>query len=78
MAYVFGRTSGDAQTYLRPRYAEDSVDPFTSEEEIIDYLSSIYEDPFKIQNARLNYKALNIKITETFSAFQTRFLHLAG
>src|SRR6266705_2691872 len=56
MAYVFGRTGGDAQTHLRPRYAEESADPFTSEEEMIDHLSSIYEDPFKVQNARLDYK----------------------
>jgi hypothetical protein len=78
MAYVFGRTGGDAQTHLRPRYAQDSADPFLSEEEMIDHLSSIYEDPFKVQNARLDYKGLNMKTIETFSAFQTRFLHLAG
>jgi len=78
MAYVFGRTGGDAQTHLRPRYAQDSADPFLSGDEMIDHLSSIYEDPFKVQNARLDYKALNMKTTETFSAFQTRFLHLAG
>jgi len=44
-------------------------DPFLSKEEMVDYLSSIYKDPFKTQNACLNYKALNIKITETFLAF---------
>ena len=48
MAYVFSRTGGDAQTYLRPRYALDLVEPFLSKEEIINYLSSIYKDPFKI------------------------------
>lgn len=48
MAYVFGRTGGDAQTHLRPRYAQDSADLFLSEGEIIDYLSSIYKDPFKV------------------------------
>jgi hypothetical protein len=48
MAYVFGRTGGDAQTYLRPWYTQDLVDPFILEEEIIIYLSSIYKDPFKV------------------------------
>ena len=48
MAYIFGRTGGDAQTYLRPRYAADLVDPFVLEKEIINYLSSIYKDPFKV------------------------------
>ena len=31
-----------------------------------------------MQNARLSYKSLNMKTMETFSAFQTRFLYLAG
>ena len=48
MAYVFGRTGRDAQTYLRPRYAVDLANPFISKEEIINYLSSIYKDPFKV------------------------------
>src|SRR6266705_1069696 len=78
MAYVFSRTSGDAQTYLHPQYAQDLADPFISEEEIINYLSSIFEDPFKVQNTCLNYKALNIKTTKTFSTFHTHFLYLAS
>ena len=69
MAYVFGRTNKDTQMHLRLYYTEESVDPFTSKEEIINYLSSIYKDPFKVQNAYLDYKSLNIKIIETFLAF---------
>ena len=78
MAYVFGHTGGDAQTHLCPQYATDSADPFISEKEMINHLSFIYEDPFKVQNACLNYKNLNMKTTETFLAFQTCFLHLAS
>ena len=78
MAYVFGCTGGDAQTHLRLRYTEDFANPFISKEKIMEHLSFIYKNPFKIQNARLGYKSLNMKTTETFSAFQTRFLHLAG
>ena len=48
MAYIFGYTSKDAQTHLRPRYIEELAEPFTSKEEIIIYLSSIYKDPFKV------------------------------
>ena len=48
MAYVFGRTGGNTQTHLRPQYTEESAEPFTSKEEIINYLSSIYKDPFKV------------------------------
>ena len=77
MAYIFSHISRDAQTHLRPRYIKESADPFTSKEEIINHLSSIYKDPFKVQNARLNYKVLNMKTIETFSTFQTYFLYLA-
>jgi len=69
MAYIFGRTNGDAQIYLRPQYAKDLIDLFIFKKELINYLSSIYKDPFKVQNAYLNYKGLNIKIKETFLAF---------
>jgi len=48
MAYVFGHTGGDTQTYLRPQYAQDLADPFLFREKIINYLSSIYKDPFKV------------------------------
>jgi hypothetical protein len=44
---------------------------------MINYLASIYKDPHKVQNARLEYKGLMIKPLETFADFHTRFLHLA-
>ena len=77
-AYVFSRTGSDAQTHLRPRYAEDSVNLFELATDMIQHLASIYEDPFKVQNARLDYKALMMKPSEMFTDFQTKFLHLAG
>ena len=55
--------------YLHLQYTKDFTDPFISKEEIMEHLSSIYKDLFKIQNARLGYKSLNIKIIETFLAF---------
>jgi hypothetical protein len=47
MTYVFGRTGGDAKTHLQPRFDEESLDPFTSAEDMISYLATIYQDPFK-------------------------------
>ena len=78
MTYIFNRTGGDAQQHLNPRYDEESAEPFLSGKEMIDYLASIMEDPYKVQNARLDYKGLMMKSTETFADFHTRFLHLAG
>jgi hypothetical protein len=55
--------------HLCPQYTEDFTNPFIFKEEIMEYLSFIYKDPFKVQNAHLGYKSLNIKIMETFLAF---------
>ena len=78
MAYIFNRTKGDAQEHLKPRYKPGAEDPFLTGQEMIDYLASIYEDPYEVQNARFEYKSLMMKPTETFASFHTRFLHLAG
>jgi len=48
MAYIFGRTSRDAQIHLCLQYTADLINPFVLKEEIINYLSSIYKDPFKV------------------------------
>jgi hypothetical protein len=55
MAYVYGCMGGDAQKHLNPRYNEESADPFTSDAEMIDHLTDIYEDRYRVQNARLEY-----------------------
>jgi hypothetical protein len=34
--------------HLYLRYTQDLVEPFLSKEEIINYLSSIYKDPFRV------------------------------
>jgi hypothetical protein len=77
-AYVFSRTGGDAQNHLLPRYEDGSTDPFLTSQSMIDFLVSIYEDPFKVQNARRDYRKLMMRSAETFTDFYTRFLHLAG
>ena len=45
---------------------------------MIQHLADIYEDPFRMQNARRDYRRLNMRANETFPDFYTRFLHLAG
>jgi hypothetical protein len=42
------------------------------------HLASIYEDPFRVRNARRDYRKLMMRSTETFTDFYTRFLHLAS
>jgi hypothetical protein len=78
-AYIFGRTEGDAQTHLQPRYDDDNtVDPYLTAQDMIEHLATIYDDPYKTQNARSEYRSLSMKPSQTFTEFYTRFLHLAG
>ena len=45
---------------------------------MINCLALVYKDWYKVQNARLDYKSLTMRTTETFAEFNTCFLHLAG
>jgi hypothetical protein len=78
MLYLFNRTSGDAQKHLQPRYDEDSQTRFVSAREMLDYLASIYVNPNAVRDARHDYNSLTMKPSQSFSEFQTQFLHLAG
>jgi hypothetical protein len=45
---------------------------------MINYLAEILQNPFESQDARIDFRKLNMKEDETFAEFYTRFLHLAG
>jgi hypothetical protein len=45
---------------------------------MIDYLAEILQNPFESQDARIDFRKLNMKEDETFAEFYTHFLHLAG
>jgi len=78
IAYVFSRTSSNAQKHLNPRMGEGATDPFQTPTSMVIYLSEIYEDPFCVQNARREYQRLTMKSYKAFTDFYTQFLHLAG
>lgn len=77
MIYLFGRTTGDAQKALQTRYGT-AKNPFQTSQDMIKHLSDIYLDPYKVENARQDYRRLNMKPAQTFTEFYTRFLQLAG
>jgi hypothetical protein len=78
MFYLFNRTSGDAQKHLQPRYDEDAQTRFVSAREMLEYLASIYVNPNAVRDARHEYNSLTMKPSQSFSEFQTQFLHLAS
>jgi hypothetical protein len=77
IVFLFGRTAGDVQAHLQPRY-NDNEGCFLTAQDMIDHLASIYVDPHKTSNARLEFRKLNMRPANAFSEFYTKFLHLAG
>jgi hypothetical protein len=42
------------------------------------YLAEIFENPFEAQDARIEFRKLSMKESESFSDFYTQFLHLSS
>ena len=69
MYYIFNRTTGMAQSYLFPRYKEDSVNPFLSWQEMISFLADQFSNPYKAREAAHEYYKLMIKLSQTYVKF---------
>ena len=78
MAYVQLQVDGEASEHIQPRLQDDAADPYTTAEDILSHLQSIYEDPNRVFNAKNEFKKLFMKNSQTFHEFYTKFLHLAG
>jgi len=50
-AYIYNRTSGDAQQHLFPRWKRTSRERYKKPEEMIETLAEIYRDPNEEENA---------------------------
>jgi hypothetical protein len=77
MAYIFNYMGGIAQEHLALCY-QRGPEPFTTSTEIITYLAEIFKNPFKAQDARIDFYKIIIKEDKSFSDFYTRFLRLTG
>jgi hypothetical protein len=77
MAYIFNHIADIAQKHLAPRYYR-GPEPFTTHAEMILYLAEIFENPFKAQDACIEFRKLFIKESKSFSDFYTQFLHLSS
>ena len=73
LTYVYGRTAGDAQRHLEPRFEPGSRYPFQTVDEVIAFLASIYQNPLRQAIAQDQYYDLRQGRTEPFSEFLTEF-----
>ena len=64
IVYLFGKTTGDAQTHLSARH-NDTDDRFATAQEMIEHLATIYIDPHKTLNARTDFKKLIMRPSST-------------
>ena len=68
MSYLFNCTKGDAQKHLYPRYTRDkrNQNPFTSYEDMLDTLDSIYLNAFEERDSRNAYRELKMTNRQSF------------
>ena len=78
IAYVENRVGGKAAKHLRPRLRASAVNPYTTAEEMLKHLETIFQDANKEANAKREFRKLNMRATDKFQDFLTDFLHLAG
>ena len=80
MSYIFGRTEGDAQEHLYPRYTEDeeNENPYTSYQEMFETLDAIYKNAHQVQDSRQAYRDLRMGSNQSFQDFKTKFIQLAN
>jgi D-alanine-D-alanine ligase-like ATP-grasp enzyme len=45
---------------------------------MVSYLGEVYTNPYRVRDARQEYKALKIEHGQTFHDFKTKYLHLAN
>jgi hypothetical protein len=77
MHYVFNRTKGDAQGHLYPRFNDDATEPFETAEEMIRSLREVMTNPYRIREARVEYRRLKMKPGQPFYEFKTKYYRLA-
>ena len=75
---MFSRTTGKAQRYLEPRIDEDSLDPWTSVEEMLQYLNTVFRDHFEKERSENEFFALQHSVGQSFHDFHTEFVRLAA
>ena len=78
MLYLFGRTTGHAQEHLQPKFDFEAENRYTTVQEMLAYLASIYEEDNREEDSRAAFHKLYMKKDQTFPEFYTEFLHLAG
>jgi hypothetical protein len=76
--YVFGCTEGKAQSFLEPRIDEDSLDPWLTVDEMLEYLNTVFRNHFETEQSENSFYALKHSAGQDFNEFHTEFARLAS
>ena len=78
LAYVKGLIRGEAAKRISPRLRHNTIDPYTTIQDLYNYLTTLFENPNRIFTAKNEFKKLYIKTADSFYEFYTKFLLLAS
>jgi hypothetical protein len=76
--YVFSCTEGRAQSFLEPRIDEDSLDPWLTVDEMLEYLKTVFQNYFETEQSENSFYALKHSAGQDFNEFHTEFARLAS
>ena len=75
--FAISRTAEDAVGHINA-YRKGDPNYFTSAEQVLTFLRSIYEDRNEVSNARREYKTLKMRSNQTFNEFFSVFRRLSS
>jgi Zinc knuckle len=78
MAYVVGRTKGEARQHLMPRMKKGSPDRYQDAADLFEHLETVYNDPNRTLVAREKLRKLFLRQSDKFHTFLSEFLRLAA
>lgn len=76
--YIFGKTTGFAQSHLAPHLLADSIDPFTTVQQALDLLDICFQVSDKRARARQEFYEMKQPANQSFQDFFMEFQRLAG
>ena len=63
LAYVEGLIGGEVAKHISPRLRDDTVNPYTTIQDLFEHLTFAYENPNRLFIAKNKFKKLFIKST---------------
>jgi hypothetical protein len=76
MAYVTSLIAGKAREHIIPHMHDESINKYLIIKDIFEHLKTIYSNPNRVVNAQYQFQSLQIRATDQFHDFLSKFLCL--